>query len=138
MKFSHTSAYCENCGENISAEIAFCRSCGTALSENQVKRNIEQSRAGKNIPRAPFRKRSFSRKIPGAILVGFLEFLFAIGIFVVSFLISMNFFPDIADGKTVRLSTYFIVMMTTFVAGLTLGSYISRKFRERYPKAFEQ
>lgn len=137
MKFSHSSAYCQNCGENIASEIAFCRSCGTALSENQVKSNIEQSRMSHTLSETHTEGTVASRRISGTILVGLLESLFVISVFVISFIISMNFFPDIADGRTSRVSTYFIVMITTFAAGLTIGSSISNKFRRKYPRGIE-
>ncbi len=133
MKFVHLSAYCQNCGENISAEVAFCRSCGTALSESQVKANIEHSRTNRNLSGIHTRSIPVARKIAGTIIIGLLEAFFVMMIFIASLIISMNFFPDMTDGQTGRISTYLIVMTTTFAAGLTIGLYISKKFREKYP-----
>ncbi len=135
MKFIHSSAFCQNCGENISKEIAFCRSCGTALSEEQVRLNIERSRQETSIhvPVQDETPRS-ARQIAGTVVIGFLEFLFVIIVFFVSLIISMNFLPGFTDNRSGSLFSYFIVMMTACIAGLIGGSYLSRKFCEKYPE----
>lgn len=134
MRFTHLSMFCQNCGESISEEVAFCRSCGTALTEAQVQTNINRVRKetpvhisvhGEDAPK--------TRRIAGAIIIGFLELLFVSAVFVVSLIISINFLPNIDGNRPGSLFTYCIVMATTFVAGLVGGAYFSKKFCEKFP-----
>lgn len=133
MKFVRLSAYCQNCGENISSEIAFCRSCGTALSESQVQANMERVRERqKGASSMPL---PTTRKIAGTVVVGLLEVLFVAFVFLTSLVISINFFPDITEGQSGHVLTYLIVMLTAYAALTTVGAYLSKKFREKYPRS---
>jgi hypothetical protein len=78
------------------------------------------------------------KKIAGTVIVGLLEFLFVVAVFALSFIISMNFFPDGTGGHTGLFLTYLVVMITACIAGLTLGSYLSKKFCEKYPNSIEK
>lgn len=134
MKFIHSSPFCQSCGENVSKEIAFCRNCGTALSEEQVQKNIDQSRvhSGTNVSHKT--TVTAPQHITGAIVIGLLECLLVAMVFTVSLMLSMNFFPDSSNGQPGSLLAYFIIMTTACVAGLSGGSYLSRKFCEKYPE----
>lgn len=139
MKFIHLSAYCQNCGENVSKEIAFCRSCGTALSEAQVQANIKRSREQSSIHVSVHEEGApVAKKITGMVIVGLLEFLFVATVFMLSLLISLSFFPGGTGGHGGLLLTYLVVMTTVCIAGLTLGSYLSKKFCEKYPEGIEK
>lgn len=133
MKFIHASPFCQSCGENVSKEIAFCRNCGTALSEEQVQKSIDQSRAHSTSAILHKTNAAIPQRITGAIVIGLLEFLLVVMVFTASTMLSMNFFPD-GSSQSDSFLTYFIIMTTACVAGLSGGSYLSRKFCEKYPE----
>lgn len=97
--------------------------------ENKRKNPLHLSIRDSNIP--------IPKKIIGSALLGFLEVLFVVSIFIISFIVSMSFFPSIEGRISGSLFNYGIIMTTVCVAGFLGISVFSKKFREKYPKTIK-
>ena len=132
MNSSRLSSFCRNCGESVIEEVAFCHNCGTALSDDQVKTNLDHVRMREKSALRSKALSPTSGRIAGAVVIGLLEFLLVIAVFALSFFISINFLPSFSK-QGGSLSTYFIVMGTACIAGLTGISFFAQTIRKRYP-----
>lgn len=127
MDSSSLSLFCRNCGETVCNEVAFCSRCGMALSEDQIHANLDRIRRNARVS-----SRSTALETRGGmVVVGVLGAFLLLVVFIASFVISVNFFPDSADSKT-SVFTYLIVMTTACVAGLSGLSYLLNRLSSRY------